>query len=171
MNIALVGMMGSGKTTVGQALAVHMGLRFVDTDALIVERAGRSIPEIFAAEGEAAFRRLESAVITEVVTQGDLVIATGGGAMQAAASREALRRSSRVFWLDAPAAELYQRAVAEGIDNRPMLAGADPLGRLTALGAARAEGYRQAAHHRVETAGRTPAAVVAVILELLKETT
>lgn len=171
MNIVLVGMMGSGKTSVGQALAKLTGRRFVDTDALLEERTGRSIPAIFAADGEAVFRTLESSVIMEVVSLGDLIIATGGGAVLAPANREALRRTGRVFWLDAPATELYQRAVAQGIAGRPLLVGEDPLGRLTALRAARAEAYGQAAHDRVETAGRSPAEVAALILDLLKETT
>jgi len=169
VNIVLVGMMGSGKTAVGRALARLTGRRFTDTDALVEAQAGRGTAEIFAAEGEAAFRLRESAVIAQVVLAADQVIATGGGAVIAPNNREALRRTGTVFWLDAPPAELYRRAREQGLAARPLLTGEDPLGRLTELGKSRAEAYQLAAHHRVQTAGRSPDEVAAQILDLLKE--
>ena len=98
-NIVLAGMPGSGKTTVGQALARLSGKPFVDLDAEIVRRAGKPIPEIFAGEGEAAFRALESQVLQAVCAQSGQVIATGGGAVLSAENREAMRRTGRVYVL------------------------------------------------------------------------
>ena len=92
-------MPGSGKTTVGQALAHLSGKPFVDLDAEIVRRAGKPIPEIFAGEGEAAFRALESQVLQAVCAQSGQVIATGGGAVLSAENREAMRRTGRVYVL------------------------------------------------------------------------
>jgi len=169
MNIVLVGMMGSGKSAVGRTLASMLGRPFVDTDAEIEARSGRPIPAIFAAEGEAAFRALEAAVIAEVAGRDGQVIATGGGAVVNPANRAALRASGLVFWLDAPPAVLLERAAAQGLAGRPLLAGPDPLGRLTALAAQRAAAYAEAAHHRVETAGLGVEAVAGSIAAKVKE--
>jgi len=98
-NIVLVGMPGCGKTTVGKALAALSGRPFVDLDAEIVRRAGKPIPEIFAGEGEAAFRALEHEVLTEACAKGGQVIATGGGAVLREDNRAAMRRTGRVYWL------------------------------------------------------------------------
>lgn len=167
MNIVLVGMMGVGKSSVGRILAREMGWRLVDTDQVVVENAGMAIPAIFAAEGEAGFRSREAEAISVVAARDGQVIATGGGAVLAPANREALRRSGLVFWLDAPPDELYRRARAQGVESRPLLSGSDPLGRLTTLADSRAEAYRQAAHHRVETGGKPPDAVAQEILAIL----
>lgn len=169
MNIVLVGLMGSGKSAVGRALAEALDRPFLDTDAQIEGRTGRSIPAIFAAEGEVAFRDLESAAIHEAAAADGLVIATGGGAVLRASNREALRQSGVVFWLDAPPEELCRRALEQGVQSRPLLAGEDPLGKLRDLAESRASAYRAAAHYQVDTAGKSPAAVAAEILEILKE--
>jgi len=162
VNIVLVGMMGAGKTTVGRILARDLGWPLVDTDKVVEERAGRSIPELFALEGEKGFRAREAEAIAWVAAQDGQVIATGGGAVLSPANREALRSSGVVFWLDAPPEELYRRAAAQGVQCRPLLAGAengDPLAALAKLAASRAQAYREAAHCRIETAGRSAEAV------------
>lgn len=166
MNIVLVGLMGAGKTSVGRLLAATLGRPFIDTDALITERAGCSIPEIFAAEGEAGFRAHEAAVVADMAGRDGLVIATGGGVAVSPQNREALRRTGMVFWLDAPPEELLRRAAADGAQHRPLLAGGDPLAKLNALAQARAAAYAQAAHHRVDAAAE-PAAVAAAIVATL----
>ena len=98
-NLVLVGMPGCGKTTVGQALARLSGKPFVDLDGEIVRRAGKPIPEIFAQDGEAAFRDLESRVLAEVCAGHGQVVATGGGAVLREENRRAMRRTGRVYFL------------------------------------------------------------------------
>ena len=98
-NLVLVGMPGCGKTTVGQALAQLSGRLLVDLDGEIVKRAGRPIPEMFAQEGEEAFRKLEAQTLAEVCAQGGQVVATGGGAVLRVDNRAALRRTGRVYFL------------------------------------------------------------------------
>lgn len=98
-NIVLAGMPGSGKTTVGRELAALSGKPFVDLDAEIVKRAGKPIPDIFAQEGEGAFRDLETEVLKEACARGGQIIATGGGAVLREENRAAMRRTGRVYRL------------------------------------------------------------------------
>ena len=98
-NIVLVGMPGCGKTTVGRELARLSGKPFVDLDEEIVRRAGKSIPDIFREEGEAAFRELEAQVLADVCARSGQVIATGGGAVLRAENRAAMRRTGQVYFL------------------------------------------------------------------------
>ena len=100
-NIILTGFMGTGKTAVGREVAARTGHPFVDLDDLIVRRAGKSIPEIFAQDGEPAFRALEAAVCGEMAAPAGLVIATGGGAVVDPANREALAAGGTVICLEA----------------------------------------------------------------------
>ena len=101
-NAVLIGMPASGKSTVGKLLAERLGRELIDTDALIVERAGMEIKEIFATRGEAEFRRLESEVIKEVAARSSVIIATGGGAVLFEDNVKALRENGRLFFLDRP---------------------------------------------------------------------
>jgi shikimate kinase len=167
MNIVLIGLMGSGKSAVGRLLAERLGRPFIDTDAAVEAEAGRTIPEIFADEGEQGFREREAAVIARIAGQDGLVVATGGGAVLRPANRQALRQGGWVVWLDAPPEALYERARAQGIAGRPLLAGPDPLAKLRSLAAERAAIYSEAAHLRIETGGRTPAEVADAILAAL----
>ena len=98
-NIALIGMPGCGKTTVGRALADLLGRPFYDADEQIEARAGRKIPDIFAQDGEAAFRRLETEVLAELSRQSGAVIATGGGVVTREENRDLLRQNSTIVWL------------------------------------------------------------------------
>lgn len=150
-HVALIGMMGSGKSTVGFWLAQSEGLRFIDIDAAIEERQGRSIPEIFEAEGEDGFRDLEKAELAECLTSSQpLVVSCGGGAVLRAENRALLRDSAWVCWLRASIETLVQR-VRSG-ENRPLL-GDDPAGELTAISAARARLYAETAHQIVDVDG------------------
>jgi len=165
VTITLVGMPGSGKTTVGRQLARRLRLPFFDSDHVIEERLGCSIREYFAREGEAAFRDLEQQVIAELAAGPDAVIATGGGAVLREANREALRAAGRVIYLRSTPEELYQRLRHD--TQRPLLQVADPLGKLRELYAQRDPLYQQAAHFRIETGRPSVPRLVNLILARL----
>ncbi|MCF2661323.1 shikimate kinase [Pseudoflavonifractor phocaeensis] len=112
-NLMLIGMPGCGKTTVGQALAQRLGRKLVDTDVLIEEEAGRTIPEIFAQDGEEAFRRLEHEILCRVSRESGLVIATGGGVVTRPENLDPLRQNSTVIFLRRPLDQLP-------VDGRPV---------------------------------------------------
>ncbi len=128
MNIVLIGYRGSGKTTLGRKLADKLWLKFIDTDVLISERAGTTIAAIFASRGEAAFRDLESAVITEVAARDGQVIALGGGAILRPENLAALRqnKNARIIYLYATPETLAQRIANDPntAANRPPLTSA-----------------------------------------------
>lgn len=113
-NIVLIGMMGCGKSTIGALLAQKQGLTLVDTDALIEEREGRSIPEIFATDGEDYFRELELCVSEELARQQDLIIACGGGLPMNPACIGPLKKSGIVVWLRRDPGESYDTMDAAG---------------------------------------------------------
>lgn len=143
LNLILVGMPGCGKTTLGQAVAAALHREFVDCDAEIVRRAGKSIPEIFAQDGEGAFRTLESGVLADVCRGHGLVISTGGGAVLRAENRDAMRQNGRVC--------LIRRALALlPRDGRPLSASEDAVARLWE---ARRAAYETAADFPVENVG------------------
>ena len=118
-NVILIGFMGTGKTAVGKRVASRLGRRFVDTDDLIEERAGRSIPRIFAEDGEPGFRRLEAEVIAQAVAGDGRVIATGGGAVLSRANMTCLRRSGVIVALRADAESILARVGRA--EYRPLL--------------------------------------------------
>lgn len=142
-NIYLVGLMGAGKTTIGRALAKRLGWRFVDSDHEIEARTGVRIPTIFEIEGEAGFRRRETAVLRELTGLRNIVMATGGGAVIAEENRLLLRENGLVVYLDVSPTQLYERTRHDR--NRPLLQVPNPLQRLQELLAARAPLYREVA--------------------------
>ncbi len=164
-NIVLTGFMGTGKSTVGQLLAERLGFAFVDTDELIMRRDGRTIPTIFAEEGEAYFRGLETAVSLELAAQSDLVVATGGRLMLDPINAEALEQNGRVFCLMAKPEEILARIQEDG--QRPLLNVPDPAARIRELLAERAVGYGR--YPQIDTTGKTAAEVVAEISSLIRE--
>src|SRR5262249_43218407 len=107
--IFLIGLRGSGKTTVGPILADRLGLPFRDADVLIELRAGRSIREIFASDGESAFRDLEEQMLNELIAGGPAVIATGGGVVLRETNRTRMRAAGRIVWLTADPEMLWSR--------------------------------------------------------------
>jgi 3-dehydroquinate synthase len=148
-NIFLVGLMGSGKTTVGRALARKLNKRFVDSDHEIEARTGASIALIFEIEGEASFRQREAEVIRDLTAQDDIVLATGGGAILDPASRAFLKARGTVVYLRASVNNILQRT---GHDkNRPLLQTADPRKRVEELARQREPYYREVAHITIET--------------------
>jgi shikimate kinase len=152
----LVGMPGSGKSTIGRRLAKALDVPLLDTDAKIVETTGRTIAEIFV-EGEAEFRRIEADVVRAALAEHDGVLSLGGGAITTPEVREALRGHA-VIYLEISAAEGIRRT--SGGAARPLLAGADPGERFRELMAQRIPLYRQVATVRVNTNRRNPGAVV-----------
>ena len=157
LKIALVGFMGSGKTSVGRRLAASLGFRFEDSDDRVAARAGRDVPEIFRAEGEAAFRREEGLALREILAgPPGLVCACGGGSLEDAANRAFIAASALVVWLHAPAPVCRGRVDAA---TRPLLdLRLRPEGAFEALFRARLSCYAEAADLAVgaeDTAERT----------------
>ena len=152
--IFLIGFMGSGKTTVGGLLATRLGRIFADLDDLIVEAAGLSIPEIFAREGEAGFRRRETEALRAAAAGRGTVVATGGGAACREENLALMLASGRVVALEVSAAEAVRRTGRRS--GRPLLDGsADPLSAAAELLAKRQAFYARA-HLRIDTADLTP---------------
>ena len=162
-NIYLIGLMGSGKTTIGRMLARRMGRVFFDSDHEIEHRTGVRIPVIFELEGEAGFRRREAQTIEELSHEKAAVMATGGGAVLEAGNREVLRRSGWVVYLDVPTTVLYERTRHDS--NRPLLQVDDPLGKLNALRTQRDPLYRETAHFIIDGARCNSGSAVNRILQ------
>lgn len=164
-SVALIGFMGTGKTTVGKRLARRLGYQFVDSDAEIERRAGASIRTIFQEQGEQAFRDLESETIAALAAQPDQVISTGGGAVLHAHNADLLHANCLVVWLTASPGVILKRV--GNAETRPLLAdAADPLARIRQLLEARSHLYEAAAHLRVDTTDRKPEAIVEEIMRL-----
>jgi len=144
MNLFLVGLMGSGKTTVGRQLARRMERAFLDSDHEIEARTGVRIPIIFEIEGEAGFRRREAQVIEELTARQNVVLATGGGAVLDGQNREFLRQRGWIVYLEVAPKILLERTRYDR--NRPLLQVENPLERLESLYAERDPLYRSIAH-------------------------
>lgn len=163
--LVLIGMMGSGKSTVGKRLANALSVPFTDTDAEIEARAARTIAEIFATDGEPAFRATEASVVAELVaTDHPSVVSTGGGAVLDPTTRALLHDRATVVWLRASPAMLAHRIAPDGA--RPLLAN-DPGTTLHQLAAEREPLYRETAHHVVDVDHVARRVVVERILEAL----
>lgn len=142
-NVYLVGLMGSGKTTIGRILAKRLGLAFLDTDREVEERTGVSIPTIFEIEGEGGFRKRESQVVEDCTRMSNTIVATGGGIVLRPENRENLTRSGFVVYLNVPPHILWERTRTDR--NRPLLRVDDPLSKLQQLFAQRDPLYREVA--------------------------
>ncbi len=163
-NIVLVGFMATGKSTVGRALAQRLSFSVVDTDDMIERKAGKPISQIFADDGEGAFRELEAETAREVANLSRHVIITGGGIVLRHSNMSALKQAGPVFCLTASPEEILRRT--QGTSHRPLLQTADPLATIRELLATRAPFYA-AADHTVETTGVPLGRVVARILEVI----
>lgn len=170
-NIVLIGLMGTGKSAVGRDLAGALGRPFVDTDAVVTHESGRSIRELFAHEGESGFRRREAEAVRHVSALRGQVIAVGGGAVLDPANVTALHATGDLIWLDASPTDLASRlSQVQGDPSRPLLAevagdASATAERLAGLQQERAEAYRRAAAHRIDTSGRDVQQVAAAVLE------
>ena len=158
--IVLIGFRGAGKTTVGGLLAEHLGMPFVDSDAVIEASEGLAVREIFATRGESDFRRVEAATITRLLAGPDAVLAVGGGALTTPQVRAALV-GHQVVLLDVAFEEALERVAAD--PGRPMLQQPD----LSGLYDGRQHDYREAARVAVPVSGRSPREVVADVLAAL----
>jgi shikimate kinase len=138
----LVGFMGVGKSSVGRIVAEQLRFDFVDTDDLVQERIGRPIAEIFAQEGEVAFRRYERAIVEDLAARDNLVIATGGGLICAPENLESLRAHALIVCLWASANTIWERVRDQ--THRPLLQSPDPKATIAELLARRGPIYRQA---------------------------
>lgn len=168
MLLALVGLPGSGKSTVGRQLARRLVLSFADSDHVIEQRIGCSIRSFFEREGEAAFRDIEQAVIDELMLSGPGVIATGGGSVLRAANRDCLRANAKVIYLRSTPEEVHRRTRHD--QSRPLLQVGNPLESLRSLHAERDPLYRETAHLIIETGRPSVPALVNMILMQLEPT-
>ena len=166
VSIALVGMPGCGKSTVGRQLARQLGWRFVDSDHEIERQIGGSIRTFFEQQGELAFRELEQQMIAALTQQGEMVLATGGGAVLRQANRRALKAGCKVVYLRSTPQELFRRLRHD--TQRPLLQVADPLKRLRDLFHERDPLYRDAADFLIETGRPSVPNLVNMILMQLE---
>lgn len=164
-NVLLVGFMGSGKTTVGTRLAERLGWTLLDFDDEIERRAGRSVAEIFASQGEATFRELERRMGEEVLGRASLVLVPGGGWPVASGRMDHLPADTLSVWLKVSPEVALARAERDG-PTRPLLAGPGPLRRARALLSARTPSYERATLH-LETDGTSPDALVQAIVDAM----
>jgi shikimate kinase len=164
--ISLVGLPGSGKTTVGRQLARRLNLAFVDSDPAIEQRLGCSIREYFEREGEEAFRNIEQQLIDELTLSHTGVLSTGGGAVLRPLNRQHLRERGHVVYLRSNPEEVFRRLRHD--QNRPLLQVSNPLTRLRDLFEVRDPLYRETAHFVVETGRPSVASLVNLIVAQLE---
>ncbi len=164
--IVLIGLPGSGKSTVGLQLARRLNLAFVDSDQVIEHNLGCSIREYFEREGEERFRDVEESVINQVTQSQTGVLSTGGGVILRPANRQRLKERGQVIYLNSSPDELFRRLRHD--INRPLLQVADPLTRLRDLHALRNPLYRETAHFIIETGRPSVSALVNMIIMQLE---
>ncbi len=164
-NLVITGFMGTGKSAVAREVARQLGRDFVDMDALIEEREGRSIPRIFQESGEPYFRQVEARLALELANRSNLVIATGGGTLMLAASRQALLQTGVVVCLWADVEVLIERLRDD--TQRPLLHRPDWEDHLRALLTAREPVYRTLPYH-VDTTGKDVQQVAAEVIAIYR---
>lgn len=169
MVLSLVGYRGVGKTTVAQGLAMRLGWPWLDADVELERRAGRTIREIFAADGEPTFRQLETELLAELLTRDQLVLATGGGAILNPATRARLRAAGTVVWLTAQPATIAARLAGDATtaDRRPNLTTQGGLAEIEHVLQQREALYREVATLTLSTEDQSPAELIERILAAL----
>lgn len=163
--VALVGMMGAGKTAVGRAVALKLGAPFLDSDAEIEAAANLSVPEIFARDGETFFRKRETEVIRRLLETQRVILSTGGGAFLAQINRETIADKGVALWLDAPLDLLWNRVRHK--DTRPLLHTTDPRATLAGIFEARTPVYNLAELHVQCAAGLSIDAMAERVIKVL----
>jgi shikimate kinase len=168
-NLFLIGYRGTGKTSVARILAEKIGWGWLDADALLEERYGRSIRRIFEEDGEAGFREKETAVLEELCRSRNQVIATGGGVVLQEANRQRLRTAGRVVWLTAEPQTLWQRLQDDVTtrERRPPLCGGG-LAEIEQLLRARTPLYQRCADFAIDTTAESPETIAGRIVEFLE---
>lgn len=164
-NVALIGFMGSGKTSVGRALSKKLGLRFIETDEIVEKDAGKPIARIFSEDGERAFRRLEAEAVSRSSEAKGAIISCGGGVVTNPDNVAALKRNCIIVLLRASPEETLRR-VGNG-KSRPLLRAKDRLARIKALAKSRKNYYESAADILVDTDGINVGKVASLIAENL----
>jgi shikimate kinase len=167
-SLALIGFMGTGKTVVGKLLAQKLGKEFIELDALIEKRAGKSIPEIFRQDGEMKFRELEIEATRGVADRKNAVIACGGGIVLNNINIDRLRQECVIVCLTASPSTIFKRTSTDK-DGRPLLVVADRLRQIRELLKFRRPFYKRAADIIVNTSRLRPEAVVGLIIERLRK--
>lgn len=168
MNIVLIGYRGTGKSTVGKLLAERLSRELVSTDAEIIKRAKRSIPDIVQQSGWNYFRDLESDVCRDLAARDGILIDTGGGIILRSENVAVLKKHGLVFWLTAGVSEIAARI--GGDNQRPSLTGAKSfVEEIEEVLSEREPKYRRAAHHQIETDHRSPAEIADDIVALLRK--
>ena len=167
-SVALIGFMGTGKTVVGRVLAEKLNKEFVELDALIEQKAGKSIPEIFQQGGEIAFRELEIEVTREIASKKNLVIACGGGIVLNKINIDRLKQEAVVVYLTASPDAILKRTLSDG-ETRPLLGVADKTAKIQELLRFRKPFYERAADIKVDTSRLNIDTVVEQIIEKVKE--
>jgi shikimate kinase len=165
--IVLVGLMGSGKTTVGKRIALELGYDFTDSDDLVASTTGKSVRDIFSQDGEAVFRKYESDAIRLTLVDGNspIVLATGGGAVISSENRTIISdHASHVVWLDASVDDLVVRTKSGA--GRPLLDG-DASKTLQSLSDQRSAWYEEIATLRIDTRGKSATKVCSLVLEAI----
>jgi shikimate kinase len=166
-NLVLVGFMGSGKSSVGRLAAKALGFQFLDTDQMVVDRAGRSISDIFETDGEAAFRALETEAIESLAHLDRSVISTGGGAVLSEHNRQLLRSLGFVVCLTASEDTLFERVARNS--KRPLLQTENPRATLSRLIQSRTALYQEAAHHSLDTTLLSQTAAVEALVTAARQ--
>ena len=167
-NIALVGFMGTGKTAAGKLLAGKLGKEFIELDALVEKKAGKTIPQIFQQDGEVAFRELEIEATRDGAGRKNAVIACGGGVVLNQINIDRLRKHGVIVYLTASPEVILERTSSDK-DERPLLATEDKAAQVKALLAFREPFYQRAADITVDTSGMTVAQVVEKITAGIRE--
>jgi shikimate kinase len=167
-SIALIGFMGTGKTSVAKVLAKKLDKKYVELDDIIVKKAGKSIPEIFSREGEARFRELEIAATSNIANRKNVIIACGGGVVLNKININRLEKENVIIYLTASPAEIFKRTSQEkGV--RPLLNVNDRLSQIKKMLKIRRPLYRRAADMTINTSGLTIASVADKIINELKK--
>lgn len=148
-NLVLIGFMGTGKTSIGKLAACSLGFEFVDTDAMIVKKARKAIPRIFAEDGEAAFRDMETSILHKLKGRGNLVVSTGGGIVLREENRALLKDIGFTVWLSAKPETIYGRVATNR--GRPLLRTKNPRETISQMMAERESFYNDTCEMKVDT--------------------
>ncbi len=164
-NIFITGFMGTGKSTIARALSKKTKKKWIDMDYMIEEREGEPIVDIFNMQGETYFRKLEREVLSEIIRQENLIIATGGGALLDEKNYQLVKKNNIIILLKATPEVIFHRLQKE--DNRPLLSGQNKLDRIANLMSQREDKYSRFKHH-IDTSNLTVEQVVEKIIKICR---